>query len=75
MFVCLFVCLFVFCCYSLNHLNDGVSVLQAAKSYSSSVRKQETDPTQLDVADYILTKISQYMNPRNRYMAVHMYSC
>ena len=57
---CMNICILFVYHYSLNYLNDSISVFQAAKSYSSSVRKQETDPTQLDVADYILTVISQY---------------
>lgn len=38
-------------------LND--IVLQAAESYWASVRKQEIDSSQLDVADHILTAIGQ----------------
>jgi len=38
-------------------LND--IVLQAAESYRASVRKQEIDSSQLDVADHILTAIGQ----------------
>ena len=52
----LFVCLLI----QSQLLKRWYICLSGSGSYSTSVRKEETDPTQLAVAEYILTVISQY---------------